>query len=158
MKFLARLRVICNANQGAALVELALVTPILLLLLFGAIDFGRAFFVGLEVANAAHAGAEFGSQFPSQTADIKTAAQNSAPNLLSSLTVSTPTWGCECSDGSLYSANCAVKPSCTASSSVSSTVVNRVQVKATAVFQPLVPWPQIPSSITLSNTATVRGN
>jgi len=157
MKFPARLRVLCKANHGAALVELALVSPLLLLLLFGAIDFGRAFFAGLEVANAAHAGAEYGSQFPTNTANISTAAQQSAPNL-SNLTVSAPTWGCECSDGTLYSAGCTVTPVCVASTTRSATYIHRVQVTATGIYHPLLPWPHIPSSITLTQTATIRGN
>jgi Flp pilus assembly protein TadG len=158
MKFPACFRVLCKANHGAAFIELALVSPLLLLLLFGAIDFGRGFFVGLEVANAAHAGAEFGSENPSGTVtEISAAASQSAPNL-SNLTVSTPTWGCECSDGSLYSANCTVTPVCVASSTRSSTSVRKIQVTATAVYHPLLPWPHIPSSITLTQTATIRGN
>lgn len=157
MKSLARLWILCKANHGAALVELAFVTPILLVLVIGAVDFGRAYYVDLEVENAAHAGAEYGSLNPTLTAGIATAARQSAPDL-SNLTVMAPTWGCECSDGSSYSANCATMPVCTANSTRGSNVVHRVQVKTKAVYTPLVPWPGIPSSITLTGEATMRGN
>lgn len=157
MNAFTRLRILSKTDRGSALVELALVMPVLLLLLFGAVDIGRAYYVGLEVANAAHAGAEFGSQYPSNAAGITAAAQQSAPEL-TNLVVATPTWGCECSDGSLYSANCTTSPSCTISSSRGSNVVHRVQVTASASYKPLLPWPVIPSTITLSNTATIRGN
>jgi len=81
MKLLAHLHVLCKAEHGASLIELALVTPILLLLMIGAVDLGRAYYVGLEVANAAHSGAEYGSRNPSNTAGITAAARQSAPNL-----------------------------------------------------------------------------
>jgi Flp pilus assembly protein TadG len=158
MKLLKRLRVLCCANHGSALVELALITPALTLLLVGAVDFGRAGYVGIEVQNAAHAGAEYGSLNPSDTAGMTTAAQQGAHNL-SNLTVSTPTWGCECSDGSSYSANCSPTPVCTADSTRGSNVVHRVQVKTKAVYSPMVSWPGISSSsITFTGEATLRGN
>jgi Flp pilus assembly protein TadG len=157
MKFLARLRILCKANDGTALVEMALVVPVLLLLVFGAVDFGRAYYVKIEVTNAAHAGAEYGSQYPKDTAGITTAAKQSASDL-SNLTVPTIAYGCECSDGSSYSANCAATLTCASSSSRGTNVVNRVQVTATSVYTTLVPWRVIPSSFTLTSTATIRGN
>ncbi len=42
-----------QAEQGASLVELALVLPILFLILMGAVDFGRAYYLAMEVAGAA---------------------------------------------------------------------------------------------------------
>jgi Flp pilus assembly protein TadG len=157
MRFLARFCILCKADHGASLVELALVTPILFLLLMGAVDFGRAYYVGLEVADAAHAGAEYGSQNPSSTAGITAAARQSAPNL-SNLTVTPPTWGCECSDGSSYTASCTTTPTCKETAIRGSNVVNRVQVTTSSAYTTVIPWPFIPSSITLSDTATVRGN
>ena len=47
-------------NRGNAAVEFALLMPILLLLLSGLIDFGRAFFTSMELENAARAGAQYG--------------------------------------------------------------------------------------------------
>ncbi len=157
MKLLERLRILCNANHGAALIDLALLVPALLLLVIGATDLGRAGYVGIQVVNAAHAGAEYGSLNPSDTAGITTAAQQSAPNV-SNLTVTAPTWGCECSDGSSYSARCAIMPVCAANNTRGGNVVHRVQVTTSVVFRTLVPWPGIPSSMTLSGKATIRGN
>ena len=157
MRFPARLYVLCKADDGAALIELALVTPILLLLTIGAVDLGRAGYVGVEVVNAAHAGAEYGSLNPGNTSGITAAAQQSAPNV-ANMTVSTPTWGCECSDGSSYSANCTVSPTCTANTTRGSNVVHRVQVTTSSAFSSLFPWPGIPSTMTLTGKATIRGN
>lgn len=157
MKALTNFLAICKSDHGGSLMELALVCPILFVLLFAAVDLGRAFFVDLEVASAAHAGAEFGSQNPSNTAGMQAAAKQNAPDL-TNLTVATPAWGCECSDGTSYSASCGTTPNCTANSSRGSNVVHRVQVTASVSYSTLLPWPGLSSPITLTSTATVRGN
>ncbi len=153
MKIPARFRVLCKTDRGGSLVELALAVPILMMLLAGAIDFGFLWFEGLEVTNAAHAGAEYGSQYPTDTAGMATAAHHSAANL-SGWATPTATYGCECGDGTLYSANCSVKPTtCTPVTNV----VYRVQVTAQSVYNTLAPWPSfMPSSITITRTATMR--
>ncbi len=157
MKTPVRLFALSKRDDGGSLVELALVCPIFLLLLFAAIDLGRAFYVKLEVVSAAHAGAEYGSQNPSDIAGMQAAAKQNAPDV-SNLIVATPDWGCECSDGTSYSAHCSTVPTCTAGSDRGNNVVHRVQVTTSAAYQPLVPWTVIPASIPLSSTATVRGN
>ena len=43
--------------EGAALVEFALIAPLLLVLCMAAVDFGRLFYDGVAVANAAGTGA-----------------------------------------------------------------------------------------------------
>src|ERR1035438_6177298 len=96
-------------EDGASLVELALVFPIFVLLLLGSVDFGRAYYLSTEVAGAAHAGALYGSRNPTDTTGITTAAQDDAPDV-SNLSVATPTYGCECADGSSYSASCGTIP------------------------------------------------
>ncbi len=157
MKLSTRLSVLCKASHGGSLVELAFVVPILLVLVFGAVDLGRAYYVDLEVANAAHAGAEYGSLNPGTTAGVTTAATQSAPDL-NDLVVSPPTWGCECSDGTAYYASCSTRPTCSANSTRGGNVVDRVSVTTSAVYTTLVPWGVVPSSFTLSATATIRGN
>lgn len=49
---------------GQALVELALIVPVMLLLLLIAVDFGRLFFSYVEINNAAREGAQFASVSP----------------------------------------------------------------------------------------------
>jgi Flp pilus assembly protein TadG len=159
MKALARLCVLCKNDHGAALVELAFVIPILLLLVIGAVDFGRAYYMGIEVTNAAHAGAEYGSLNPpiTSTAGIIAAAKQSASDL-SSMSVTVPSWGCECSDGSSSSASCATTPSCTVTSTRGGNAVYWVKVNTSVTYTTLMPWPGISNSFALSGTATVRGN
>ena len=53
-------------QSGAALVELALVAPILALLAVGVVDIGRAYRVKTQLANAAWEGASYAQFFPSR--------------------------------------------------------------------------------------------
>lgn len=51
-------------EQGANLVELALLLPLLVLLLVGVADFGRAFNSYIIITNASREGARYASRFP----------------------------------------------------------------------------------------------
>ena len=150
MKILAPISKLVRAERGASLVELALVLPILFLLLMGAVDYGRAFYLAMEVSGAAQAGAEYGSLYPTDSTGMVSAAQADAPNV-SNLSVATPAYGCECADGTAYSTNCTTMPSCP-----SNNIVYRVTVATSATYAPLFPWPNIPSSMFLSSSATMR--
>jgi hypothetical protein len=57
-----------SRESGSALIETAVVLPVLILLVLGVAEYGRVYFTGITVANAALAGAEFGAQ-SSGTAD-----------------------------------------------------------------------------------------
>jgi Flp pilus assembly protein TadG len=46
-----------SGEKGSAFVELALFTPVLLLMLIEAIDFARVFYADITLANAAEVGA-----------------------------------------------------------------------------------------------------
>jgi Flp pilus assembly protein TadG len=126
------------------------VLPLFPLLIFGAVDFGRAFYLSVEIVGAAQAAAAYGSQNPTDTAGIQNAARDDAPNV-PSLTAGTPSYGCECSDGTSYSASCSIKPACS-----SNTEVQRVNVTVTGTYSPWFPWPGLPSSMTLSSSASIR--
>ncbi len=134
---------------GASLVELAVMLPLFLLLLFGAVDFGRAYYLAEEVAGAARAGAEYGAENPTDTTGITKAATDDAPDV-AGLSVATPTYGCECSNGTSFTASCTSTPTC------ANNVVYRVTVTVSATYTPLFPWPKIPSTISLSSTAVMR--
>jgi Flp pilus assembly protein TadG len=81
-------------ERGQALLEMAVVLPLLLLLLLGIIEIGRYAELAIVVANSARAGAIYGAQNLATAADItgmQTAAQTDA-NLGPGLIV-TPTAG-----------------------------------------------------------------
>lgn len=48
-------------DRGAAIVEFAIIFPVLIILLFGMIDFGRAFFLRNNLVAAAREGSRFGA-------------------------------------------------------------------------------------------------
>ena len=55
---------VTKPGRGQSAVELALILPLLLLLLLGAIDLSRAFGVWMALSNAAREGARYGCQDP----------------------------------------------------------------------------------------------
>lgn len=141
------------AERGTSLIEMALLLPFFLLLLLGAVDFGRALYLMIEVTDAAHAAALYGSRYPTDTTGMQSAAQNDAPNV-PNLSVGTPTWGCECPDGTNYSAS----TSCSSISCTTSTKVYRVNVTVTGTYTPVIAWPGIPASMSLSSSASMRSS
>ena len=60
-----------NREAGQSLVELALVLPVLLLILVGAIEVGRMGYAAIEVSNAARAGVAYGAQNVFTAVDLK---------------------------------------------------------------------------------------
>src|SRR6266576_1244978 len=88
-------------SRGSALVEAALLLPVMFLMLFGTMDFGRVFFTGIAVANAARAGVQYGSLGPGKAGDslgIKTAVTDDASNqgLVTGNITITPKTFCQC--------------------------------------------------------------
>lgn len=65
-----------TTERGQSLVELAVTLTILLILLAGTVDFGRAFFVWLTLRDAAQEGAAYGSIDPTNEAEIKERVYN----------------------------------------------------------------------------------
>jgi Flp pilus assembly protein TadG len=137
-------------DQGSSLVETALVVPLLMLLLLGAVDFGRAFYLSMEISGAAQGAAEYGIQYPYDTSGMHTAATTDAPDV-PNVTVGSPAYGCECADGTNYSASCSTLPTCTANN-----VVYRVNVTVSTSYSPWFPWPGVPSTLSISDSASMR--
>lgn len=77
----------CTARRGQGAVEFALLIPILVLLLAGAVDLGNGFQTYIALTNAAREGARYGADQPSDTATICTRVQQELP---STITVSCP--------------------------------------------------------------------
>lgn len=82
------LKVFRKREQGQALVELALVLPVLIMLIFGIVEFGRVSNAYLVVTQAAREGARQGTIGGTDT-QIVTSVKNSASSLdTTKLTVS----------------------------------------------------------------------
>ena len=67
-----------EGERGTAILEMALLLPVLLLVVLGTIDFGRAVYVHNALANAARDGARFASVDPTNTTCIKTLAERNS--------------------------------------------------------------------------------
>jgi len=76
-----------DGQRGAAIVEFALVLPLLLTLVLGAIDWGWYFFIDQLVTNAAREGARAGTMLPptSSDSDATAAATGASNNYLTSV-------------------------------------------------------------------------
>ena len=145
----ARLR----SQTGASLIELAFVIPLLLLLALGAIDFGRAYYLSIEVVNAARAGVQYGVKNSADIAGMQAAAVADAPDVPGLTAVATA--GCECSESTVGVTPCTSPPACDGTSGPSY-LVNYVQVNTTATYSPLIPWPGGALSIPMVGQAKMR--
>ena len=77
-----------RGQRGQALVEMAVLLPVLLLILMGVLDFGRYFYTGLTVRHAAREGARYGAVHASDDAAIRARVEQAATGLdTSQLTV-----------------------------------------------------------------------
>jgi Flp pilus assembly protein TadG len=151
------LRTLHINNQGNALIETALVVPVLLLMLVGAVDLGRAFTIAVAAQSAAHAGAVYGSLNPTDTAGMIAAAKLDAANW--AVIVPSATYDCRCYDGSSVQALCASQPAGCTDPSVFTTEnsVYNVTVTTTATVTPLLLYPGF-TSFTINSKASLRAS
>ncbi|MEA3345828.1 MAG: TadE/TadG family type IV pilus assembly protein [Chloroflexota bacterium] len=70
-----------RSERGQVLIEFALTLPVIILILTGIFDLGRAIYAYNAVANAAREGARTGIFVKATDAKIKTAALQTAPGL-----------------------------------------------------------------------------
>ena len=59
-----------GASRGSVLVEFAVISPLLIAVMVGAIDLGRAYYESINIAAAAHAGAHYGTFRVSNAKDL----------------------------------------------------------------------------------------
>ena len=81
-----------GSDRGAALVEAALVIPLVILIVLGVTDVSRAFFVKAAVQESAQEGAIYAALNPGDPAGAITRAEEAVdrPNLAGSITVTCP--------------------------------------------------------------------
>jgi Flp pilus assembly protein TadG len=136
-------------ESGQSLLEFALLVPVVMLLLAGAIDFGRAAYLSILVNNAARAGAQYGAQNLATAWDsfgMQGAAVADGQNI-AGLTANA-FYFCSCADGS--------SSSCQPTDCSASHRLVYVQVNTTGQFQSLLQYPGIPSSFTFNGQAVMR--
>jgi Flp pilus assembly protein TadG len=148
-----RIRVDCRfAERGQSLLEMAFLTPVLLLLMVGIIEVGRFAYYSIEVTNAARAGVQYGAQNLADANDItgiQQAALRDAADV-SGLTFNPrPKVLCACSESS------SVYVGCPATGCTGHPIVF-VQVDTTANFSPLFHYPGLPTTFTADGHAIMR--
>jgi len=137
-----------RCDSGSSLLEFALVLPILLVLVIGLVDLGRAGYFGILTSNAARAGAQYGAQTLYTSKDftgMSSAAIADAPNVgLSAV----GTQLCTVNGGALTT-------SCP-SNITGQTVVYYVKVHVSGTFASLIRYPGLPPSINIDGESVMR--
>ena len=151
------LRSLCTARsyeRGQAIMEMALLVPVLLVLLLGMIEVGRYAAFSIEVANSARAGADYGAQNAgtiNNAAGIRNAAIAEAPDLkltASNVILTSPPYWCVCSNGAAST--------CLATDCSTSHMLTYVKVTVQDTFTGLFHYPANLNSITVTQTAQVQ--
>jgi hypothetical protein len=136
-------------EQGNALIELAVGLTILTTLLFGSAEFGRLAYAGIEISNAAHAGAAYGAEsrtYANDLPNIQNAAIKDAPDV--SGVTSTAAYSCQCSDGSAST--------CGATDCTGTRIIEYITVNTTGTVNPMIYVPGLPHTYTLTGRAIMR--
>jgi hypothetical protein len=122
--------------------------------MIGTIDFARVFYVGVELTNAARAGAQYGAYNPARSADVPgmeaTAAHSG--NIDITIVPPTPLRTCECASAGGEGAPVTCSTTCASGQHL----VVTVTVAASKNFTTIMKYPGIPRSILLKRTATLR--
>ncbi len=94
-----------RTDTGAAVAEMAVVMPFLILMALGVGDFGRVVYTAITLSHAARAGAAYGSQGPGHagdTAGIRQAAEDEAQEIAPITVTSQRVCECTGGDGKLH--------------------------------------------------------
>ena len=143
-------------QRGITSVEMLIVIPLLVLLMLGAVDFGRVMYAGMTTTGAARAGAGWGKQTNGTAGSVNGIA---IAVLADAINLPVDAYNtehvnvtsrrvCRCVGGQPNEVDC-VDTGCGPP---------EVYVEVTAVrdFRTLIPYPLIPDSVQISRTATMR--
>ena len=126
-------------SRGQSIVEFALLTPVLVLVLALAADFGRAMTAYITISSAAREGASYGAMSLTQstdTAGMQAAALADAPSI----------WG--------------VAPTVTIINTGAGTKDSwnyaYVEVQVNYTFSPIIPIPPIPTTVSMNRVVRMR--
>lgn len=151
-----RLKPFRSAEEGSALVELALSLPMLCLMLLGAAEFARLAYTAIEVSNAAHAGALYAASSSSASSDttgISNAATADSGDLGGSNAVSvvSATTACTCSNTAYTPTSCSDNQTCYTNNAA---MITTVTVTTQATYQPLIRIPGGALSFTMQGQSS----
>jgi Flp pilus assembly protein TadG len=136
-------------RRGIAVIEFALVMPVLFFLVAAVVDYTLLMRAAIAVGDAARAGAQYGSlniANAANTSAIQAAAVNAAPDI-PGLTA-TAAKVCQCSNGSTIN--------CSGGTCPSGPVRTYVQVTVKTTVNPLFSYPNLGYTGAVVATATMR--
>jgi Flp pilus assembly protein TadG len=147
-------------EAGQSLVELALILPVFVFLILGAVEFGQLAYAAIEISDAARAGVQYGAQSPASAADtagIVSAAQNDGLNVNQTYgLVVHPTAFCSCSNAPSVPVDTGACPNApTICSANGARVLNYVKVVTSSTVAPLIHYPGF-GGFTLTGQAIMR--
>jgi Flp pilus assembly protein TadG len=145
-----------RGETGQAMIETAISSLFLMLLLLGAMELGMVAYAAIEVANSAKAAAQYAAMNGGawtktglDTVGMLTAAQADAGNLVSHISFTTPpTYVCSCSGAGVANCGSAPPTGCTGSH-----LLVTITVRTQAMYTPLVHILGGHSSIMLKGSA-----
>lgn len=157
MRRLARLRLrrLLAARRGSIAVEAAFIVPVVVLMMIGVINYGGAMMARTELFNAVHAGLQYALIAPTNTSGMQTAVTNASSKEFGagSITV-TAAISCVCSGGGgTIASSCSTAACPTASGGDGYQLAT---ITATQTYNYLVKFPGFPTSVTFSETASIR--
>jgi Flp pilus assembly protein TadG len=144
-----RLAALLDAREGNAVVEFSIAAPVLAIIFVPLIDIGMAMYQRMQVQDAAQAGAQYAMAHGWNSSSIQSAVTNATA--LSVSATPAPSKTCGCPDGSAVSA-----ATCGSTCSDGQTAGTYVTVGAQVTYTPLLPYPTMGNSVTLSAQTTAR--
>jgi len=151
MHYLSRAISALRNCSGVSSVEFAVALPVLITLLTVLVDFGIGFYEKMEVEDAAQAGTHYALLHGWDSSAIQDAVTNATK--LSVSASPSPTKTCGCPSGSAVTA-----VTCGAVCASGLSAGTYVTVNAQASYTPLITYPILGSSVTLSAQSVVRIN
>lgn len=98
------LRIKKSSENGQSLLEMAVALTVLLILLGGIVDLGRAFFTFMALRDAVQEGAMYGALHPTSTVEIKNQVRDSSsmiPDMISADDITVELLGAACTGNGL---------------------------------------------------------
>jgi hypothetical protein len=135
-----------RCKSGSVAVSTALIAPVLILMMCGVVDLGRATYDATSLTSAVRAGAQYALLFPNDTNGIKLAVEKAST--LSSVSVEFKPPFCECPNGT--------SSLCSTSSCGAEPLRRFVEFSATVPFSKIMPSSAIVAPSFLSAKAVVR--
>ena len=137
-----------SPRNGLATIEFALIAPVFLLLMAGALDYAMSIRTAACLADSARSAAQYGSLSVANSADtagMASAAKNTSPGITGMSVTATRT--CQCSGG--------VAVNCTGSCNADKMIVY-VQVVTQATAHTVFEYAQLPFPSLVKGRATMR--